>query len=122
MRGFRVPISVPLVFCYALSQLVLKEPLSQRDSLWDRGILNANFRRDLCCGDFGFTMLLCPSGKIKGQGAQMVKAVLWLLCEPQAAVLVLPHSYHVLECKKSPWGLHAAHILTATTHLCLGEE
>lgn len=34
-------LSVPLVFCCALSQLVLEEPLSQRDSPWDREIVNA---------------------------------------------------------------------------------
>lgn len=57
----------------------------------EREILNANFRTCLCCGDFGLPIPQCPAGKVQGQGAQvLLHPVLWLLCEPQPAVLALP--------------------------------
>lgn len=80
------------------------------------------FQKGLRWGDFGVPIPLCPSGKVQGQGAQMVQAVLGLLCEPQAAILALPHSHHILECRKALNGLDAVHILTAPAYLCLGEE
>lgn len=114
-------LRVPLVFCYELSQLVLEEPLSQRDSSWDREIVNAISEGTSVGG------LWCPHPTVSlwenpGAGSQMVQAVLGLLCEPQAAILALPHSHHILECRKALNGLDAVHILTAPAYLCLGEE
>lgn len=81
----------------------------------------------LCCGDFVLPIPRCAAGKVQGQGVQMLlHPVLWLLCEPQPAVLALPTLLLIpttfWNARKAPWGLDAAHILTATAHLCVGEE